>query len=330
MFKSKYLIGLLGIFLVSTSVVEGSEYVSNIIAKYSDKKVVNISNEYLFCPTNDRYILTRGANSLYLLDNRTSDIYKLDIQNSPVYGWLGDHVLIGVGNKYQLHELAQIEKDNKNGKLLILEDTSIKMSSLGRFQPNTRNLHLTAKYTSFYEPNNTIVPVRQSIPTYIKMDDDYHAGAIINPDTKKVLYNFRNPKLIQTMFESPDGYKIIFSELHHYVYNTLTSELIKLPRSKQRFSANEYIWMPDSLTILELIYYYPDSEGDFPDRTELYLHSYNCNNRSKILLDKQIEKGLIKILDVSQEGKLLIANEMNGITIYNIQLEWNNSKDKNE
>jgi hypothetical protein len=85
--------------------------------------------------------------------------------------------------------------------------------------------------------------------------------------------------------------------------------------------------MPDSLTLLELIYYYPDSEGDFPERTELYLVNYSCNDSKRIILDKELEKGRIKILDISQKGKLLISHEMNGITIYNLRLEWNNRND---
>jgi hypothetical protein len=134
----------------------------------------------------------------------------------------------------------------------------------------------------------------------ISSDNDGHN--VVNASGRVV---FQGNKKIYGITLSPDGYKMLvyYGNTEYVLFNLLTRRSIRLPPT-----IHAWTWLTDSSTLLG------DVSVSQPNReevtaTELYIYELASARLSRIALPASVRGVALKILDVSQEGTILVEAE---------------------
>ena len=117
---------------------------------------------------------------------------------------------------------------------------------------------------------------------------------------------YTSEKAIYSKVLSPDHFKVLlyFGDLHWEVINLVTRGRHTLPAKAEAWS-----WMPDNTTLIGWFGVQVAPGVEQVGSTELYVYDPLQRELRHISLPEELQKTVLKVLDISVEGSLLVFAE---------------------
>jgi hypothetical protein len=256
-----------------------------------------------FSPIDPDWVLVDTGNGGLLLQASHGVVRRLPEELLPV-GWLGGSIVVrGEAGAFRLLAPAELKPSTR-----LLPGSVPLPATWGKnrrllFEMALPPTATTGIGASHAEKTSASLLTTRQIQAGFGVGPDPSGQIVVDPSGKTV---FRGAKRIQGVTPSPDNFKMIvyYGNTEYVLFNRLTRTTVPLPSL-----VHAWHWMPDNSTLLGEVSVGRDPCCEEVIRTDLYLHQTTGGGLKRVRLPQQLQDAALDILDISLEGRILVAAE---------------------